>query len=255
MNRILFQADDVAGDGRVVLRDGRAGHIRDVLRSVPGDRIRVGILNGPRGEGEVVSLDDAAVELACCFECEPPGMPALDLLLAMPRPKVMKRLWAPLASLGLGRIIITNAARVERNYFDTHWLDRGQYGPLLVEGLEQAGITRLPEVTVSKRFRPLIEDRIDALCPDTGRIVAHPHGAGPPATGLAMPPGRRLLLAVGPEGGWVPFELELMREAGFSPVSLPFGTLRTDVACIALIAVVHAIALARDPAAMTGSQT
>ncbi|MBL7076569.1 MAG: 16S rRNA (uracil(1498)-N(3))-methyltransferase [Kiritimatiellae bacterium] len=243
MNRILFKADEVPASGRVVLGDDRADHIRSVLCSALHDTIRVGILNGPSGEGEVVALDDVSVELACQFESTPPEVPPLDLLLAMPRPKVMKRLWAPLASLGLGRIIITNAARVERNYFDTHWLDPANYDPLLIEGLQQAGATRLPEVTVARRFRPLVEDRLDELCPGTRRIVAHPHDAAPLEAELASEPDQRLLLAVGPEGGWVPFELELMQSAGFRAVSLPFGALRTDVACIALIAVANALHL------------
>lgn len=222
--------------GRVLLTDQRAHHVCSVLRPSLREALRVGILNGPKGEGEVVALSEDSVELDCHFDSEAPEVPPVDLLLATPRPKVMKRLWAPLASLGLGRIIITNAARVERNYFDTHWLDRANYEPLLIEGLQQAGTTRMPDVTVARRFRPLIEDQLDELCPDTKRMVAHPHDAAPLATARMGEAGQRLLLAVGPEGGWVPFELELMQTAGFRAVSLPFGPLRTDVACIALIA-------------------
>ncbi len=237
MNRILLRAEDVADNGRVLLADRRAHHVCSVLRPVLHETLRVGMLNGPKGEGTVVALGRNSVELDCRFESECPDVPRIDLLLALPRPKVMKRLWAPLASLGIGRIIITNAARVERNYFDTHWLDRSNYEPLLVEGLQQAGATRLPEVTLARRFRPLLEDQLDELCPGTKRLVAHPYDASPFETELAAAPGRRLLLAVGAEGGWVPFELELMQAAGFRRVALPFGALRSDVACIACIAV------------------
>ena len=236
MNRILLRADELAPNGRVVLTDERARHIATVLKSAVGDTIRVGLLNGPLGHAEVMALSTKRVELAGHFDETEPPLPSVDLLLAMPRPKVMKRLWAPLASMGLGRIIITNAARVERNYFDTHWLDPVHYEPRLVEGLQQAGRTRLPHVTVARRFRPLIEDQLESLAPGTRRLVAHPHEADSPAVAFAAEPGRRLLLAVGPEGGWVPFELELLQAAGFSSVALPFGTLRSDIACIALLA-------------------
>lgn len=235
MNRILFKPGEVSDNGCAVLTDERAEHIRHVLQPAPGDTVRVGLVNGPCGVGEVVSVDDTSVELTCRFDVAPPLVPPIDLLLAMPRPKVMKRLWAPLASLGLGRIIITNAARVERNYFDTHWLDPVRYTPFLIEGLQQAGATRLPEVTVTRRFRPLIEDDLDALAPGSKRVVAHPHHAAPPDQAFAVAADQRLLLAVGPEGGWVPFELELLKAAGFTAVALPYGTLRTDVACIALL--------------------
>ncbi|NQU41479.1 MAG: 16S rRNA (uracil(1498)-N(3))-methyltransferase [Lentisphaerae bacterium] len=236
MNRILLKADEVSDGGRVVLAGIRARHIAAVLKPAVGDTVRIGILNGAPGHGKLIAVAPNHVELVCQFEAGEPPVPAVDLLLAMPRPKVMKRLWAPLSSMGLGRIIITNAARVERNYFDTHWLDPAHYEPRLIEGLQQAGMTRLPDVTVARRFRPLIEDQLEALSPNTQRIVAHPDAGFSSHAGFATEPSRRLLLAVGPEGGWVPFELALLQAAGFSAVALPFGTLRTDIACIALLA-------------------
>jgi len=235
MNRILFKLGEVSDSGCAVLTDERAAHIRHVLQPAPGDTVRVGLLNGPCGVGEVVSVDDTSVELACRFDAAPPPVPPVDLLLAMPRPKVMKRLWAPLASLGLGRIIITNAARVERNYFDTHWLDEETYRPLLIEGLEQSGDTRLPQVTVCRRLKPFVEDALDTLFPDSRRLICHPRDAHPLGSiGLADAP--RILLAIGPEGGWSDYEVDLFARYGFDCVSLGWRTLRSDVACIALIA-------------------
>jgi hypothetical protein len=38
----------------------------------------------------------------------------------------------------------------------------------------------------------------------------------------------------------VPFEVDLMKAAGFIPACLPLGPLRCDVACIALLAVAAA---------------
>ena len=94
---------------------------------------------------------------------ETPSRPPVDLLLALPRPKVLRRLWAQIAALGVGRIILTNAARVERNYFDTHVLSAACYQPLLIEGLQQARDTRLPAVTVHRQFKVLLEDELDSL--------------------------------------------------------------------------------------------
>ena len=133
----------------------------------------MGLLDGPRGVGRVVAAGDS-VELECTFEPDPPPIPDVDLLLALPRPKVMRRLWAQLAALGVGHIVLTNAARVERNYFDTHVLDPDFYRPLLLEGLQQAQDTRLPRVSIYRRFRPLVEDELDALSSAGTRLVAHP---------------------------------------------------------------------------------
>ena len=120
---------------------------------------------------------------------------------ALRAPKVMRRLWAQLAAIGVGRIMLTNAARVERNYFDTHVLDPEVYRPLLIEGLQQAQDTRLPRVTIHRRFRPLIEDEARCRCVHAGsRLVAHPAGAARAVAGCRDR--ARTLLAVGPEGGW-----------------------------------------------------
>jgi 16S rRNA (uracil1498-N3)-methyltransferase len=204
--------------------------------------VRVGIVDGPRGTATVTAITDGTVHLRCSFDSEPATTPRVDLLLALPRPKVMRRLWAQIAALGVGRIILTNAGRVERNYFDTHVLAPACYRPLLVEGLQQARDTRLPRVSIHRQFRVLIEDELDAMFPRGLRLVADP-GATSPANSRAPDPGERVLLAVGPEGGWNKFETELLGAHGFQPVGMGPRTLRTDTACVALLALVHATLL------------
>jgi len=241
MNRILLQPGEVRADGRVRLEGRRARHILEVLHAQAGQDVRVGVLNGAAGTATVEESGDGAVLLACRMErAEPPPRP-LDLLLALPRPKVLKRLWAPLASLGVRRILLTNAAKVERNYFDTHWLQPEHYEPLLIEGLEQAGDTRMPEVGVRRRLRPLVEDELPRLCPAGTRIVAHPH-AGRRLRDLCPRADEPVLLAVGPEGGWTDFELDLLIRNGFTAAGLGPRTLRSDVACIALVSVLREMA-------------
>jgi RsmE family RNA methyltransferase len=235
VNLLLLEAEQLRGT-RAVLSAIQARHARDVLRVAPGQELRVGMLDGPLGVGRVLRVDGSVVELECSFEPQLPPIPDIDLLLALPRPKVMRRLWAQLAALGVGRIILTNAARVERNYFDTHVLDPAVYRPLLVEGLQQAQDTRLPRVAIHRRFRPLVEDELDALSPSDLRLVAHPSPQAPPLAGAWTPRIARTLLAVGPEGGWDDYELRLLTDRGFTIVSLGARTLRVDTACVALIA-------------------
>jgi len=238
LNLILLDAAALH-DGKAALEGAQARHAIDVLRVSPGQDIRVGVLDGAIGTARVTHVSTERVELRCALG-EVPPTPDVDLLLALPRPKVMRRLWAQLAALGVGRMILTNAARVERNYFDTHVLDPEFYRPLLIEGLQQAQDTHLPRVSIHRRFRPLVEDDLDALSPAGLRLVAHPVAdAAPIAT--AWPRGAgRALLAVGPEGGWDDFELRLLRDHGFRLVSAGTRTLRTDTACVALLAALRA---------------
>jgi RsmE family RNA methyltransferase len=236
VNLVILEPGESGNGGDTRLIGTRARHLLNVLHVEPGARVRVGILNGPSGVGTVTAIDAAGgtVTLQCAFEPAPPSRPAVDLLLALPRPKVLRRLWAQLAAMGVGRIILTNAERVERNYFDTHILSPEYYEPLLIEGLQQARDTWLPAVSVHRQFKILIEDELDGMSNAGRRLVADPSGQEPPRGSN----GGRVLLAVGPEGGWNDFELKLLETHGFQRVGMGPRTLRTDTACIALLALV-----------------
>lgn len=238
MNLILLEAGEVDASGMARLTGRRAAHVIDVLKAVAGQEVRIGLVDGPIGRGAVAGLEQGTVTLQCLLSQAPPPPPPVDLLLAVPRPKVLRRLWAQLAALGVGRIMLTNAERVERHYFDTHVLDAATYRPLLIEGLEQARDTRLPLVSVHRRFRPLIEDELDQLSSATHRLVASPASDRRLSEALATHPAR-VLLAVGPEGGWNRFELDLLGAHGFVDIGMGPRTLRSDTATVALLALVH----------------
>jgi 16S rRNA (uracil1498-N3)-methyltransferase len=240
VNLILLEPRDDLASGDVTLADARAAHLLNVLKVTRGDTVRIGLLDGPLGTGTIASAANGRVTMRCVFDADTPPRPRVDLLLALPRPKVMRRLWAQLAALGVGRIILTNAERVERHYFDSHVLTEASFRPLLVEGLQQARDTRLPLVTIHRQFKILVEDHLDTLAPDGVRIVAEPGATTTIGVALDGVGGRRVLLAVGPEGGWNTFELELLRAHGFRQAGVGARTLRVDTACTALLALVHA---------------
>ena len=242
MNLILLDPNEVKGSGDVSdvsLSGVRADHLLNVLKVAPGHHVRVGVLDGPCGVGTVQSIADGTVALRCAFDTSVAPQPRVDLLLALPRPKVMRRLWAQIAALGIGQIILTNAERVERNYFDTHVLTPECYRPLLIEGLQQARDTRLPKVSIHRRFKVLVEDELGGLFQRGLRLVADPIAERPAGAVVRESLEERILLAIGPEGGWNDFETNLLEAHGFQAVGLGSRTLRTDTACIALLALVH----------------
>ena len=239
MNLIILEPGEVSTAGDVQLSGARAAHLLNVLMVAPGHTVRVGMINGRRGIGTVEAIADGTVELCCGFDTTLPPRPRVDLLLALPRPKVLRRLWAQLAALGVGHIILTNAERVERNYFDTHVLTPECYRPLLVEGLQQARDTWLPSVSIHLQFKVLVEDHLDTLCPHGFRLVADAGATMPVSTAVERTADARVLLAIGPEGGWNAFELSLLEGHGFMAVGMGSRTLRSDTACVALMALVH----------------
>lgn len=235
MNLILFEPEEVAADGSVWLHDRRAEHIRSVLRAVVGQRIRTGVVNGLAGYSTVVELGSEGVALVSEHNYQP-VQPWCDLILAAPRPRVLKRLWPQLATLGVGRIVILKAARVEKFYFSSQWVEPAGYRPLLIEGLMQAGTTTLPEVFIRQQFKFFVEDELEEMFIDSWRLLAHPGESVP--LQVSESGGRRPVIAIGPEGGWSSGELEMLVRRGFTRFSLGRRVLRSDTACIALLSVV-----------------
>ncbi len=238
MNLIILQSKEVDAEGQAILSDERGKHIRKVLKAEPGQQIRIGLLNGPLGSGTVESVDSSKVVLRCTFESKLPLAPGIDLILAMPRPKVLKRLWAQLAALGVGRIVLLRAEKVERFYFDSHVLDPDFYTKLLIEGLQQARCTNLPEVLVKPLFKPFVEDELENLFSSHLKLLADPSGEKRLDDVFDKTDKRsRIVLAIGPEGGWTPYELEHLRDHGFELFGMGNRILRTDTAAIGLISV------------------
>lgn len=232
MNLILLFPEDFLSAETVRLEGRRARHVREVLRAEPGDRVVVGAVNGAVGEGTVLPAGPEEVRLSIRLGAEPPPPPGIDLLLAMPRPKVLRRVLQSAASLGAKRVVLVNASRVERSYFDTPFLEPAEVERNLVLGLEQARDTVLPEVLVRPRFRPFVEDELEGLWPlaTRARLLAHPASAAAAPPGPGGEPQAPALLAIGPEGGWVPFELELLEAHGFSRFDLGPRILRVETA-------------------------
>jgi len=227
---LLEEADFIAAD-RVVLRDRRLKHMQEVHRSVVGDSLRVGRLGGQLGSAELLRLEPHEAELSVQFDKEPPAKLPLTLLLALPRPKMLRRVFQTVATMGVPKIILLNSYRVEKSFWQTPFLEPEAIREQLVLGLEQARDSVLPEVIIEKRFKPFVEDRLPALVEGTLGLVGHP-GDFPPCPRAVEQP---ITLAIGPEGGWIPYEIELLRKSGLQPVQLGERILRVETAVTALL--------------------
>ncbi|GIW73233.1 MAG: ribosomal RNA small subunit methyltransferase E [Planctomycetota bacterium] len=263
MNLILLRPEEVAPDGTVALGGRRARHILEVLRAAPGRVLRAGVLGGPQARAIVTGLEPGGrVRLRLEFDGEPfaaaaPRLPEppppVDLLLAVPRPRVLERVLAEAAAFGVGRVWLVRTWRVERSYLASRVLAPERLQAALVRGLEQAGTTALPQVRVFPRFRPFVEDELPRLCePGMRLLLAEPRAPRQlRELGLERHTGR-VLLAVGPEGGWLPWEIACLEQAGFEPFASGRRVLRVESAVVALLAQL-AVLLPPPPGAAAGA--
>lgn len=231
MNLVLLLPEDLVSDSLARLTGRRFRHIVEVHRAEEGDDLAVGMLGGRIGSGRVLRLGDAALDLDISFDRDPPGPLPLTVVLALPRPKVLRRVLRSLTVLGVKRIVLVNAARVEKSYWQSPFLEPEEIRRQLVLGLEQACDTLLPEVLLRPRFKPFAEDELPGMTQDALALVAHP------GSGASCPRDvrRPVILAIGPEGGFVPYELDLLMAGGFSAVSLGARILNVETAVPALI--------------------
>jgi RsmE family RNA methyltransferase len=227
VNLILVEPDEVRSDGTARLAGRRARHAHEVLAAAPGEKLRAGVVGGKLGLAEVVASRGEELVLALALDRDPPPPAPLQLLLALPRPKVLRRVLQAVASMGVKRLVLCGSWRVERSYFGSPSLAPDALRGELVLGLEQGRDTILPDVQLRRLFKPLVEDELAALLPAAAKLLAHP---GAPAALPAAPTAGDVAVAIGPEGGFTPYEAGLLEAHGWTPFSMGARVLRVDTA-------------------------
>lgn len=215
LNLILLFQEDFVDDNRVRLRGRRLKHVREVHRARTGDELCVGLLGGRIGTGRIAFFNESVLEMDVRLERLPPPALPVVLVLALPRPKVLRRVLRAVSALGVKRIVLLNAFRVEKSYWGSPVLNAENLREQMVIGLEQSRDTVLPEVLLRPLFKPFVEDELPGMIKGTLPLVAHPGAADPFPRNTGAP----VTLAIGPEGGFIPYEIEMLSIAGFSSVN------------------------------------
>lgn len=232
MNVLLFTDRDRTAPNRIQIGGSRLQHLRDVLAADAGAKLRVGELGGRMGVGELLSIDADAAVLEIQLTEEPPPKLPLCLVLALPRPKMLRRILRTVAELGVSELHLINSFRVEKSYWQTPALAAATVEDYFLQGLSQSRDTILPTLQLHKRFKPFVEDTLPGLINDRRALLAHPGDYPACPTGVDTP----TLLLVGPEGGFIAYEVEKLQAAGCHTVSLGPRILRVENAISTLIA-------------------
>lgn len=239
MNILLFSALELCEDtGHLIIKDERRQkHLATVIKPKQGDIIRVGQINGEIGTGKVIQHDENQTRFEITLNQNPPTTIAIQLLLAVPRPKMMRRILQTCATLGVSEITLLNSSKVEKSYWQTPFLEPQNVQQNLLLGLEQAGATQLPLVHKAPLFKPFVEDHLSQWAANTTKLVAHPRNAKACPKASKQP----ITLAIGPEGGFTEYEVNALLAQGFSPFSLGERILRVETAIPVAIARLSAL--------------
>jgi RsmE family RNA methyltransferase len=232
MNLLLLRQGDWIDADRVLLRERRAGHIRTVLQAEVGDSLRVGLLGGLCGQGLVEAVEPDGVRLRVVLTDPPPPRHRFDIVLALPRPKMLRRILRQCAEFGIANLHLLHSARVEKSYWQSPLLQPAALEEALLAGLERSRDTIAPRVHLHRRFRPFVEDQLSGIC--AGRPCWLAHMDAPLA--LAEAPPVPAVVMIGPEGGFVPFEIQLAEAVSARRVCLGPRTLSVDTALVTVLA-------------------
>lgn len=225
MNCLLIDPSELEeGTGRARLSGRRRRHAEEILRARVGDTLRVGVIGGRLGTGRILELDRDHLDLEVVLHEAPPAKRPLRLVLALPRPPVFRRLLSTIASLGVEHLLVVGTARTEKSFWQSHVVEEAQMRERLLLGVEQARDTILPEVTVQRYFEPLVDELLPEWVRGRRALLAHPAAEAECPHGVTEP----VTLFVGPEGGFVDFEVDRLRGIGFEPVSLGPRVLRVE---------------------------
>ncbi|WP_249975743.1 16S rRNA (uracil(1498)-N(3))-methyltransferase [Vreelandella olivaria] len=233
MNLILLDPRDIDPDHHARIVDSRRlKHLTEVHRATEGDRLTVGIQGGRMGKAQLIELskDQAIFALEGLDELPPPSLP-VHLVLALPRPRMLARTLEHVTALGVKEITLLHTKRVEKSYWQSPELRSDKIHQHLVLGLEQARDTQLPRITLCKGFRPFIEEQLPQLLSIRRGLVAHPGMPNACPRGISD----NTLLLVGPEGGFIPWEVEQLLAAGCEGMHLGPRILRVETAVTALL--------------------
>ncbi|CEL93309.1 unnamed protein product [Vitrella brassicaformis CCMP3155] len=248
----------------MVVLSGRQGkHCREILKVKVGSVIRLGVKNGAKGEGEVTAMDSGSVTVKLLFDCHSPckePMPLIDLIVGLPRPKVFEKVLQTAATMGVGRLIFVCSTRADKAYLSSPKVKADSIWEDLQIGLEQCMSTRFPDVHVYASWAMLLHDLPVRFChpSDSSRSATRLLVADPSAESTLSAAPIELqrhseggvLLAVGPEGGWIPEELEGLYRLGFHGFTIGERILRVEAACVALMAQIGM--LLNDPVLRNG---
>ena len=232
MNLLLLAAAEIAAPGLAEVALARYPARAGWWPPQPGRRLLVGLRDGLLGEGVVEHVGEQRARIRFTLDRAPPPALPLTLLLALPRPKMLRRVLRTAAEIGIKHIWLINSSRVEKSYWQSPLIAPPMLDAYLAAGLEQACDTVLPRVELRTRFRPFVEDELPAIAAGTGCVIAHPAASAPLVAAGNAP----VTLAIGPEGGFSDFELGLFAVAGFTAASLGARVLRVETALPVIVA-------------------
>jgi 16S rRNA (uracil1498-N3)-methyltransferase len=241
MNIIILSKKDHVEKSIYKINDHRFTHIQNILKSDIGDIIEVGLLNSAIGTAKILELTETEILLEIIrFEKEESKTQKVDIICALPRPQTLKKVLSTCATMGVSNLYLIRSEKVEKSYFHSPLLEEENYTKFLIEGLSQGKRIHIPKVSIHKKFKVFFENDFKNICKNSICLLAHPNTENY-LNKLSFGKFQNIVLAIGPEGGWNDFEINLMEEKGFIKFKLSESILRVENAVTAALSQIELV--------------
>ncbi|HEY6350435.1 MAG TPA: RsmE family RNA methyltransferase [Candidatus Angelobacter sp.] len=232
MTRRRWIADRVAGN-RAWLTDNNAEHLTRVLRAKPGQKFDIAV-EGVVREGTVTTVSTDQVEFELGATIQPSPLPEISVLLSIYKFDRLEWAIEKLTELGVARIFPVISRRTEAHLAKAAEKRVERWRKIALEAAQQSRRTEPLEIVSPVKLKEAITTTKGCgIVLDEGEEDSSLKGT----LRECKPP---LWLALGPEGGWIPEEIELFRQNGWKTASLGGTILRAETAAIAAAAVAMA---------------
>lgn len=231
MNLLLLLPDNMLSPNRARVAGRQLNHMHETLKVSEGKQITVGLLNERIGLANILELDKQQALLEIEWHSEPPPALPLTLIIGLPRPKMLKRIIQTASTMGVKELYFINSWKVEKSFWLSPWLSEEKLFENCVLGLEQAKDTVLPRIHQRKLFKPFVEDELPSIAEHSVKLLAHPISERACPSDIQ----EQTTLVIGPEGGFTPYEVGKLEEAGFKTVHLGPRILRVETAVPVLL--------------------
>ncbi|OLB22394.1 MAG: 16S rRNA methyltransferase [Acidobacteriales bacterium 13_2_20CM_55_8] len=230
MSRRRWIADEVSGN-RAALTGEHAEHLSRVLRARVGQEFEIATGENVR-RGRVTRIDPNRVEFELGDEITATASPNVTLALSIFKFDRMEWAIEKCTELGATRIVPVIASRTETHLAAAASKRVERWQRIARQASEQSRRYSPPQID-----QPMKVPGTLALPGNTRIVLAESEQQVMLREVLHHHSARDLVLAFGPEGGWIQSELELFRNAGWISASLGNTILRVETAAIAALAV------------------
>lgn len=234
MNVMILPKQAFSNDGCAIIDNPlQISHLHTTLKAQVGDSLKIGQLGGNMGTGIITHLNEKVCQLTnVALTQNPPNKLGVTVILALPRPKVLRRLILDMTAFGVNHIIIVNSARTDKSYWGSPLLNK--IDDFVLEGLQQGMDTIPPTITFAKRFKPFVQDELPSIIQHKSALVLHPY-TDTTLCDYITKNNLPNIIVVGAEGGFVPYEIELLQSVGVKVATLGERILRTESALNAIL--------------------